>query len=48
MDDASYMCMITKSLNPCEYALGECIALRSKPNEPSIQHHVYIIMQLCR
>ena len=25
--------------------LGECIALWGKPNEPSIQHYVYIFMQ---
>ena len=25
--------------------LGECIALWGEPNEPSIQHHVYIFMQ---
>ena len=26
-------------------SLGECIALCGEPNEPSIQHHVYIFMQ---
>ena len=25
--------------------LGECMALWGEPNEPSIQHHVYIFMQ---
>ena len=25
--------------------LGECMALWGKPNEPCIQHHVYIFIQ---
>ena len=25
--------------------IGECIALQGEPNEPSIQHHVYIFIQ---
>ena len=28
-----------------DYILGECIALWGKPNEPCIQHQVYIFMQ---
>ena len=27
------------------FKLGESMALWDKPNEPSIQHHVYIFMQ---
>ena len=30
----------------CLYILlGECMALWGEPNEPSIQHYIYIIMQ---
>ena len=28
-----------------EYTIGECMALRGKPNEPSVQQLVYIVMQ---
>ena len=41
----THACMDTGSLNACEYIiiLSECMAVWSKPNEPSIQHHVHIL-----
>ena len=36
---------IIAQLASCSYVLGEYMALWGKPNELSIQYHVYIFMQ---
>ena len=40
-----YSCKILGLISKILSKLDECMALWGKPNEPSLQHHVYIFMQ---